>query len=153
MGFTRFDKKVSEKTYLVRAKLFTMSVSCNIGGEELMEKTLSLVRFNEPPFQTLHCLVENSPVVLHDKTNRQRTATSDTSDHFRKRRERNVVSSRLYRKRKRQRMESLEIENQRLQEHITQFENELTELRRTFQLFVQHAESCPHCANAAMFFT
>jgi hypothetical protein len=132
---------------------FMMNMSCNIAGEELMEKTLSLVRFNEPPFQALHCLAENNPVVLDDKTNCQRPVASDSSDHFRKRRERNVVSSRLYRKRKRQRMESLEIENERLQEYITQFENELAELRRTFQLFVQHAESCPHCANAAMFFT
>ena len=133
-----------------------MSVSCSIAGEELMEKTLSLVRFNEPPFQALHCLDENSPVVLdiiNNKTHYQRPVVSDASDHYRRRRERNVVSSRLYRKRKRQRMESLEIENQRLQDNITQTENELTELRRTFQLFVQHAETCPHCANAAMFFT
>ncbi len=133
-----------------------MSVSCSVAGEELMEKTLSLVRFNEPPFQALHCLDENSPVVLdiiNNKTHCQRPVVSDASDHYRRRRERNVVSSRLYRKRKRQRMESLEIENQRLQDNITQTENELTELRRTFQLFVQHAETCPHCANAAMFFT
>jgi hypothetical protein len=138
---------------LIELSNFMMNMSCNIAGEELMEKTLSLVRFNEPPFQALHCLAENNPVVLDDKTNCQRPVASDASDHFRKRRERNVVSSRLYRKRKRQRMESLEIENERLQEYITQFENELAELRRTFQLFVQHAESCPHCANAAMFFT
>ena len=130
-----------------------MSVICNAAGEELMEKTLSLVRFNEPPFQALHCLDENSPVVLDTKTNCQRAVTPDASDHFRRRRERNVVSSRLYRKRKRQRMETLEYENQRLQEHISQTESELAELRRTFQLFVQHAETCPHCANAAMFFT
>lgn len=129
-----------------------MSVTCNVGGEELMEKTLSLIRFNEPPFQALHCLDDNSPVVLDNRTNCQRPVASDASDHFRRRRERNVVSSRLYRKRKRQRMESLEFENQRLQEHITLTENELTELRRIFQLFVQHAETCPHCANAAMFF-
>lgn len=130
-----------------------MSVNCTGAGEEFLAKTLSLVRFNEPPLQALHCLDENSPVFLDDKTNCQRPVASDASDHFRRRRERNVVSSRLYRKRKRQRMECLEIENQRLQEIINQTENELAELRRTFQLFVQHAESCPHCANAPMFFT
>ena len=130
-----------------------MSASCMVAGEELMEKTLSLVRFNEPPFQALNYLDENSPVVLDDKTSCQRTVASEASEHFRRRRERNVVSSRLYRKRKRQRMESLEIDNRQLQEHITQAENELNELRRTFQHFVQHAETCSHCANAAMFFT
>lgn len=130
-----------------------MSMNNNVGvGEDLMEKTLSLVRFNEPPFLALHYLDENNPVVLDQKTKSTRPAETDESEHFRRRRERNVVSSRLYRKRKRQRMENLEYENQWLQDNINRTQIEVNELRRTFQLFVQHAEGCPHCSNAAMFF-
>ena len=126
-----------------------MSYSGNEDGEELMEKTLSLVRFNEPPFQALRCLDQNDQTVIDSKINDKPSGPS-TTDHFKRRRERNVVSSRLYRKRKRQRMEGLEKENQRLQEHIFQTENELAKLKRTFQQFVQHAEACPQCSTTTL---
>lgn len=123
-----------------------MNYSCNVSGEEFMERTLSLVRFNEPPFQALQCFDENDKGVLDCKINNPSSVPSTSSDHFKRRRERNVVSSRLYRKRKRQRMEGLEKENKRLQEHILQTESELATLKRTFQHFVQHAENCPQCS-------
>lgn len=127
-----------------------MSYSCNVAGEELMEKTLSLVRFNEPPFQALQCLDENEQGLLDNKINDQPSVPSMSSDHYKRRRERNVVSSRLYRKRKRQRMEGLEKENQRLQGHIMQTEIELASLKRTFQHFVQHAETCSQCSTTTL---
>lgn len=127
-----------------------MSYSCNVAGEEFMEKTLSLVRFNEPPFQALQCLDENDQAVLDSKINSQPSGPSTSTDHFKRRRERNVVSSRLYRKRKRLRMEGLEKENQRLQDHILHTEVELAALKRTFQHFVQHAETCPQCSTTTL---
>lgn len=127
-----------------------MSYSCNVAGEALMEKTLSLVRFNEPPFQALQCLDENEQGLLDNKINDQPSVPSMSSDHYKRRRERNVVSSRLYRKRKRQRMEGLEKENQRLQGHIMQTEIELASLKRTFQHFVQHAETCSQCSTTTL---